>query len=247
LLHCDRNELTSLNVSECSGLQVLFCGMNSLTTIDISNNTDLWHLDCQVNQLTALDFSKNIDLEVLVCEENMISSLDLSEHVELTTLVCGKNLIEHLDLSNNILLGTGFAWKENQLDLQHMPSLHEVCVWTPDFPPVGLNIDTTGSPNVCFETDCDGECSNVGFEVSRHSEISVYPNPTGGLLFIETGNPELYSIDVSSMNGQLIFKGEMEGTTHQIDLSAFQAGIYFITIRSKDFVTTRKVIKLGNF
>jgi hypothetical protein len=36
----------------------------------------------------------------------------------------------------------------------------------------------------------------------------------------------------------------MEGKSHQIDLSSFQKGVYFITIRSKDFVTTRKVIKL---
>jgi hypothetical protein len=36
----------------------------------------------------------------------------------------------------------------------------------------------------------------------------------------------------------------MEGTTQQLDLSSFQSGVYFITIRSKDFVTTRKIIKL---
>ena len=31
---------------------------------------------------------------------------------------------------------------------------------------------------------------------------------------------------------------------HQLDLSTFQKGVYFISIRSKDIVTTRKVIKL---
>jgi hypothetical protein len=46
------------------------------------------------------------------------------------------------------------------------------------------------------------------------------------------------------MNGQLIYSTKMKGTTLQIDLSPFQKGVYFITIRSEDFVTTRKVIKL---
>jgi len=37
---------------------------------------------------------------------------------------------------------------------------------------------------------------------------------------------------------------EMDGISFQIDLSSFPKGIYFITIRSKDFVTTEKVIKM---
>jgi len=36
----------------------------------------------------------------------------------------------------------------------------------------------------------------------------------------------------------------MEGTVHQIDLSSFKKGVYFITIRSKEYVTTEKIIKL---
>ena len=36
----------------------------------------------------------------------------------------------------------------------------------------------------------------------------------------------------------------MDGTTHQLDLSSFRSGVYFLTIRSRGFVTTRKMIKL---
>jgi hypothetical protein len=44
--------------------------------------------------------------------------------------------------------------------------------------------------------------------------------------------------------GPILIRQEIEGTSHQLDLSSFQKGVYFITIRSKDFVTTRKIIKL---
>ena len=40
-----------------------------------------------------------------------------------------------------------------------------------------------------------------------------------------------------------MYSGEMEGSSHQIDLSLFTEGIYFITIKSNDLVTTRKIIK----
>ena len=49
---------------------------------------------------------------------------------------------------------------------------------------------------------------------------------------------------VTSTNGQVIHSSTMEGNAHQIDLSSLQSGVYIITISSKDFVETRKIIKL---
>ena len=74
--------------------------------------------------------------------------------------------------------------------------------------------------------------------------LQIYPNPTNDLLTIETDQFDHYSINITTLNGQQILIGAMEGTSHQIDLSPFQGGVYFITIRSKDFVSTRKIIKL---
>lgn len=85
-------------------------------------------------------------------------------------------------------------------------------------------------------TGVDNQTKNSGF--------SIYPNPTNKLVTIETGIPDLYKICITSLNGQLINSREMEGTSHQIDLSSFRKGVYFMTIRSKDFVSTKKIVKL---
>jgi hypothetical protein len=77
-------------------------------------------------------------------------------------------------------------------------------------------------------------------------QIWIFPNPTNTILTIETGTSNLYNIEINSLNGQLLFNRDTEGPTHQLDLSSFQTGVYFITIRSKDFVTTRKIIKLSS-
>ena len=131
-----------------------------------------------------------------------------------------------------------------------MPSLHQVCIpcveWegdgclpdtTEDFKE---RVDTTGSPNVYFITQCSG----TNEKESSLSGLSFYPNPTNTLLTIDAEQQDHYSININSLNGQLIYSTKMEGTTHQLDLSSFQKGVYFITIRSKDFVTTEKIIKL---
>jgi hypothetical protein len=216
-----------------------------------------------------------------------------------------------------------------------MPSLHEVCVWE-GFSPDSIDVSTEGSPNVCFQTDCNGDCTveiiltvpvdtlyqpdyieatssedgmiylvpeetdknisvirgacidsveaiantpvnvplssieengvywlyardssgniseleaftimGVSVENRKAEEIKIYPNPTSTLLNINSTVSGLYYIEITSLNGQLLFSKEMQGTTHQLDLSSFQKGIYFITIRSKDYVTTRKIIKLS--
>ena len=58
----------------------------------------------------------------------------------------GYNQLSTLDVSHNAAL--------TLLRLNEMPSLNKVCVWEMPFPPEGVEVDTTGSPNVHFTTDC---------------------------------------------------------------------------------------------
>ena len=51
-----------------------------------------------------------------------------------------------MDVSANISL--------KQLYLGSMPSLNKVCVWVLPFPPAGVVVELTGSPNVEFTRDC---------------------------------------------------------------------------------------------
>ena len=84
----------------------------------------------------------------------------------------------------------------------------------------------------------------VGIEETANAAIRIYPNPANDLLTIETDKPERISIEINFLNGQLLYSTKMKGASHQVDLSSFRKGVYIITLRSKDFVTTRKIIKL---
>ena len=103
-LYCYSNQLTSLDLSNNSALTYLSCGSNQLTSLDLSKNSKLTELDCNSNQLTSLDLSKNSGLTFLYCSSNQLTSLDLSKNSALTFLSCGSNQLTSLDLSKNSAL-----------------------------------------------------------------------------------------------------------------------------------------------
>ncbi|WP_252714496.1 leucine-rich repeat domain-containing protein [Treponema phagedenis] len=92
-LGCDNNQLTALNASGCTRLQVLYCSYNQLTTLNVNGCTSLQWLDCSNNQLTTLNASGCTSLQVLYCYYNQLTALNVS----------GLTSLQHLDCYNNKL------------------------------------------------------------------------------------------------------------------------------------------------
>ena len=109
----------------------------------------------------------------------------------------------------------------------------------------GGNATITASAN---GGDCSASCeitvSTVGTFVLKKIKAELFPNPTEGFLNLNMDRNSQYSIEVISNTGQVLLEREFTGYNQMIDLSSFETGVYFITIRSMDFVTTRKIIKL---
>jgi hypothetical protein len=72
--------------------------------------------------------------------------------------------------------------------------------------------------------------------------LTVYPNPTHGILFVETrfiaSQPSAYCI--TNAMGQTLMTGQVTGETQQIDVSNLPQGMYFIAI---DGVTQKFLVK----
>jgi hypothetical protein len=116
-------------------------------------------------------------------------------------------------------------------------------------------VEKINSEPVYFASNCPlqtdfypkwGTCTSAVHlnDIDNTGSLSTYPNPANTFLTIETDISGLYEIEISSLNGRLVYQWENKEPVIHLDLSSFQKGVYFITIRSKDFVTTRKIIKL---
>jgi hypothetical protein len=81
----------------------------------------------------------------------------------------------------------------------------------------------------------------VGITENTISEelITVYPNPTNGLVHIEIPNQTIQSIKLYDLQGQLI----KETTENQFDLSNVSNGTYFIKAQTKQGFYSYKLIK----
>ena len=98
--HCERNELTSLDLSKNTKLTNVGIRVNKkLTKLDISKNKELKSLDCGNCGLTYLDVSKNTKLESLWCNALPIKKLDLSKNTALTSMKCCECDLTALDVS----------------------------------------------------------------------------------------------------------------------------------------------------
>jgi hypothetical protein len=232
-LDCSHNRISRLDVSNNSLLSYIDCKDNMLYSLDLANNNVLSHLECDENRLTRLDVSNESVLTYLNCSENSLKRLNVLTNSALRFLNCGDNELSMLDISNNVHM--------IHLDIRNMETLTTVCVWTTRFPVDGMHVNSSGSPKVTYTTNCtlSPELHN-----SELREFKLYPNPTSGSLTIETLQPERLWIKITSLNGQLLFSDNFEGNTHQLDLSSFERGVYFITISSEDYVKIRKIIKL---
>ncbi len=76
------------------------------------------------------------------------------------------------------------------------------------------------------------------------NDVMIYPNPCRDQITIQFNGVQKYQIEMTSLQGKKLYQYEDTGTSHLINLSVFNSGIYFIRVKSKDLTTVKKIIKL---
>ena len=101
--------------------------------------------------------------------------------------------------------------------------------------------DCTNYPGVQMPNDTfDNSLPVLSVDGLDSANVNIYPIPTKGLLYVDINNNSDYA--VTDLNGKLITKGVFINGTNQIDLSRYEAGVYFLRIESADRIQTKKII-----
>ena len=123
--------------------------------------------------------------------------------------------------------------------------IDEVCYQDSD--PWPWEADGEGAYLELIDLDLDNslpENWTVGYDITAIRETTadngfkIYPNPTHGVITIETRHATSLSYRISNMLGQTLMTGTIHGESQQVDVSRLPAGLYFITLGE----VTKKVV-----
>lgn len=91
-----------------------------------------------------------------------------------------------------------------------------------------------------FDVMVSAEFVYTSVDESEINPISVYPNPTSGVVKIEAEN--LRHISVFNVLGQKVYEEQVDGDELEINLSGCEPGVYLIRIETASGVTTKQVV-----
>ena len=119
-IDCHQNYLEKLTLS-CPALKELYCQKNDLTSLDLSGSPKLKILHCQRNvTLSNLNISGCNDIEYLACFRNTIKELDLSEKPNLIKAYKEgvKDGVGIVDTDGKTYRGTSYVYKKDSVDYE---------------------------------------------------------------------------------------------------------------------------------
>ncbi|MDC0204833.1 GEVED domain-containing protein, partial [Flavobacteriales bacterium] len=240
------------NIADLTGIEdfialtTLSCSWNNLTSLDVSQNSNLNLLAFGGNQISQIDLSNNIYLDTLWADNNLLTSLDLSLNTELRYIDCNANQLTSLDVrngNNSHIMDQFFT----------IGNLNLYCIDVDDLAFMqsqwGANVDpwTNFSSNCATAFGCtdslasnydplatidDGSCTFMPFCIVVDTANLQHINcPNGGAVGVASIVQTNYLNHSwnNITNGQLYNGGGGFGGTTRTDLDA---GLYIITASS---------------
>jgi hypothetical protein len=86
--------------------------------------------------------------------------------------------------------------------------------------------------------------TNTEETVASPLSLRCFPNPTQKITTIQTKETGVYSLEIFSLTGQVLHREDFTGKSVKVDLSSYNKGVYFITVKVKGYLATRRIVKL---
>lgn len=143
-LNLTDNEMTALNLTGNTALDVLKCAGNSLTKLNLSKNSDISVILAQDNAITSITMPTSAgapNLRQVFVDNNSLSTLDLSESSSLSTLSCENNQLTSVTLPASTQLYS-MACGGNNLTFSSLPGASSMPTYI-SYTPQESEIDIT--------------------------------------------------------------------------------------------------------
>ncbi|PKR81660.1 hypothetical protein CW751_03800 [Brumimicrobium salinarum] len=96
---------------------------------------------------------------------------------------------------------------------------------------------------LCVDTSACVSVSIVGLGQEDFSGVSVYPNPVNDQLKVTNQNGNIDSIEIVAVTGKIVYNSTIASDNYIINTSNYNAGVYFVNVRTENSTKTYKIIK----
>ena len=87
------------------------------------------------------------------------------------------------------------------------------------------------------------EKNTSGIENIYSNRISIFPNPASDIINVTTENKQPKQLSIFNRNGQLCISSGLKENI-KIDISNLDEGVYFLKIKDKGIISTKRFIKI---
>jgi Secretion system C-terminal sorting domain len=184
-LNVNVNNLTTLDLTALSQLNILKADSNQLTALNVAGLSNLKTLHCSVNELSAIDTTGLTALEFLWCSDNNLTSLNAMPLTSIQKLYINGNQIATLDLTYCPALQYLWASENNltSVNIINLSSLIEVYLDSNEL----SDLDTSGLSGVQY------------LDVSSNYFTNINTLPLQSVLQLAVSNNQINTLEVNNM------------------------------------------------
>jgi hypothetical protein len=85
--------------------------------------------------------------------------------------------------------------------------------------------------------------STVGTGDMLHRDISIYPNPSSGLIRIESDETIIRSVEILDITGKQVLRKDFDTPQQSIELDLnISPGLYIIKVREEKFIYVTEIL-----
>ena len=213
------------------------CAGNSVTLTSNPASSYLWSTSATTQ---SINVSTSGNYIVTVTDGNNCSSASPAITVTVNPNPPSPNIIQVLE-SLVSDMASGYQWYFNNAIIPGATSQ-------------SYHPTQSGSYSVVI-TDVNGcTASSSGYpfiptsaeNISGSEEISIYPNPAGRELKVQSSKFKVESIEVFDMVGKNLFSQQLKANSQKqavLDVSKLQSGIYFLRVKTELTTVVRKFVK----
>lgn len=88
------------------------------------------------------------------------------------------------------------------------------------------------------------DCTPLATHEYRKSDIRIFPNPTSGLLTLESAGHRIKHVFLFDVHGNILKKENIFDTTAALDVTALGSGVYFLRVVTEKGSEVRRFVKI---